>query len=128
VRGVRAVLRRDQLANGTASSDPLVRAASLGFDAERSGDLIIALNPGWSPAAQFAAVHWNTASRDDQAVPVLFMGTGVRPGRYEQAITPADIAPTLAKIAGVALTNAEGRVLTEALTGAGAPARRETNR
>jgi len=128
VRGVRTVLRRDELAGGTGSRDPLVRAGALGFDAERSGDLVIALTPGWSPDAQFAAVHWNTASPDDQAVPVLFMGSGVRPGRYPQAITPADIAPTLAKIAGVPLPTAEGRVLAEALSSAAAAPRRETNR
>jgi predicted AlkP superfamily pyrophosphatase or phosphodiesterase len=129
VNGVRAVLRRDQLAGGTASRDPLTRAAALGFDADRSGDLIIAMKPGWSPAAQFAAVHWNTASPDDQRVPVLFMGAGVRGGRHDRAITPADIAPTLAKIAGVSLPTAEGRALTEALSSGAAPtARRETAR
>jgi hypothetical protein len=129
VHGVRAVLRRDQLANGLASRDPLLRAAALGFDAERSGDLIVAMKPGWSAAPQFAAVHWNTASPDDQAVPVLLMGNGVRPGRYNRPVTPADIAPTLAKIAGVSLPGAQGRVVTEALTdGSAAPARRETNR
>jgi hypothetical protein len=127
VPGVRAVLRREQLADGATSRDPLVRAGALGFDAERSGDLVIALKPGWSPAPQFAAVHWNTASRDDQAVPVLLMGHGVRAGRYDRAITPADIAPTLATIAGVSLSTAEGRVLTEALSDR-SPARRETNR
>ncbi|HEY7172825.1 MAG TPA: alkaline phosphatase family protein [Vicinamibacterales bacterium] len=129
VTGVRAVFRRDQLANGAASHDPLTRAAALGFDPERSGDLIIALKPGWSPAAQFAAVHWNTASPDDQRVPVLLMGAGVRAGRYDRPITPADIAPTLAKIAGVSLPAAEGRPLADALLGGSAPAsRRETNR
>jgi arylsulfatase A-like enzyme len=129
VTGVRAVLRRDQLANGTSSRDPLTRAAALGFDAERSGDLIIAMKPGWSPAAQFAAVHWSTASADDQRVPVLFMGAGVRGGRYDRPITPADIAPTLARIAGVSLPTAEGRALTEALSsGSAPPVRRETNR
>jgi arylsulfatase A-like enzyme len=124
--GVRAALRRDQLAGGTASRDPLVRAGALGFDTERSGDLIIAMKPGWSPAPQFAAVHWSTASRDDQAVPVLFMGTGVKAGRYDRAITPADVAPTLATLAGVSLPAAEGRVLSEALSDRSS--KRETNR
>jgi hypothetical protein len=129
LRGVRAVLRRDQLADGTASRDPLARAGALGFDAERSGDLIVVMKPGWSPAPQFAAVHWSTASPDDQRVPVLLMGTGVKAGRYDRAITPADIAPTLANIAGVSLPTAEGRALNEAVSsGAAAPARRETNR
>jgi arylsulfatase A-like enzyme len=122
VPGVRAVLRRDELAGraAAASRDPLVRAGALSFDAERSGDLIIVLKPGWSSFPALAAVHWNTASLDDQAVPVLLMGANVAPGRYDRPITPADIAPTLAKIAGVAMPTAEGRVLSEALA-SGAP-------
>jgi arylsulfatase A-like enzyme len=45
---------------------------------------------------------------------VLF-GGGIKPGRYDQAVTPADIAPTLARICGVPLPTATGRVLEEAL-------------
>ena len=43
------------------------------------------------------------------------LGNGVRPGRFTQAATPADIAPTLAYLAGTMLPRAEGRVLREAL-------------
>ena len=31
----------------------------------------------------------------DSHVPVIFMGAGIRPGRYAQKIAPNDIAPTL---------------------------------
>jgi arylsulfatase A-like enzyme len=54
-------------------------------------------------------------SPDDQRVPVVLFGSGIKPGRYDSAASPADMAPTLARIAGVALPQAEGRVLTEAL-------------
>jgi arylsulfatase A-like enzyme len=43
------------------------------------------------------------------------MGAGIKPGRYDQAATPADIAPTLAKLCGITLPKAEGRPLTAAL-------------
>ena len=36
-------------------------------------------------------------------------------GRYERPATPADIAPTLARVAGAKMPKAEGRVLAEAL-------------
>jgi arylsulfatase A-like enzyme len=49
-------------------------------------------------------------------VPLVLYGAGVRPGRYEQPATPADVAPTLAAMVGVPLPTAEGRVLTEALS------------
>ena len=51
----------------------------------------------------------------DQRVPVLLFGGSIKAGRYEQAATPADVAPTLARVAGIKMGRAEGRVLTEAL-------------
>ena len=43
------------------------------------------------------------------------MGKGIKPGEYLAEATPADIAPTLAFLTGITLTQAEGRVLTEAI-------------
>ena len=56
-----------------------------------------------------------TATADDQHVPILLMGFGVKPGQYQQAATPADVAPTLAAICGVTLPRADGHALTMAL-------------
>ena len=46
---------------------------------------------------------------------MILFGAGIKSGRYEQAASPADIAPTLARICGVPLATATGRVLEEAL-------------
>jgi len=51
----------------------------------------------------------------DQRVPVFLMGFGIQPGEYFEAITPADIAPTLAALTGVTLAAHDGSVLAEAL-------------
>jgi hypothetical protein len=48
-------------------------------------------------------------------MPVIMLGAGIKPGRYPQAATPADIARTLAQLVGVKMPKAEGRVLKEAL-------------
>jgi len=56
-----------------------------------------------------------SASSDDQRVPILLMGPGIKPGRYEDAATPADIAPTLAALCDVTLPRAEGHALRAAL-------------
>jgi len=48
-------------------------------------------------------------------VPVILFGAGVKAGRYDRAATPADIAPTLARGAGIKMPKAEGRVLAEGL-------------
>ena len=46
---------------------------------------------------------------------MILFGAGIKPGRYDRAATPADIAPTLARVAGIQMPKAEGRVLSEAL-------------
>jgi arylsulfatase A-like enzyme len=51
----------------------------------------------------------------DTRVPLLLMGKGIAPGEYLEPASPADVAPTLAFLAGVTLPGAQGRVLTEAL-------------
>jgi phosphoglycerol transferase MdoB-like AlkP superfamily enzyme len=56
-----------------------------------------------------------SASADDQRVPVVLYGFGVKPGHYDDAATPADIAPTLAELSGVTLPRAEGHALHVAL-------------
>ena len=44
---------------------------------------------------------------------MIFLGGGIRAERSGAAVTPADIAPTLAGLAGVTMPRAEGRVLRE---------------
>jgi len=60
----------------------------------------------------------------DQRVPIVFYGRGIKPGEFTRAVTPADIAPTLAHLCGVTLADADGDVLTEALAPAAPAARR----
>ena len=53
----------------------------------------------------------------DRHVPMLFMGPGIRPGRYDGTVAPIDIAPTLATLLDIQTpAGSEGRVLTEMLT------------
>jgi hypothetical protein len=68
---------------------------------------------GWISAAA-GATH-GTANSYDQRVPVILMGPGVKAGEYTGAATPADVAPSLAALAGITMPRAEGRVLREAL-------------
>jgi arylsulfatase A-like enzyme len=51
-------------------------------------------------------------------VPLVLWGRGVRPGRYGDRVATVDIAPTLARLLGIATEGAlDGRVLAEALAG-----------
>ena len=93
--------------------DPVKRAAALSYHPGRSGDLIIAPKPNWILSSS-AATH-GTLHDYDSRVPVIFYGRGVARGTFSAAATPADIAPTLAALAGVAFTAADGRILSPAV-------------
>ncbi len=114
VTGIRTVL--DTSALTASSPDPIVRAAALGEYAGRSGDLLVVLEPYYQADAM-ATTH-GTPYDYDQRVPVIFMGAGIRPGRYQDAASPADVAPTLGALVGVTLPDADGHPLTSALAAA----------
>jgi predicted AlkP superfamily pyrophosphatase or phosphodiesterase len=111
--GVAKVYRGEELRRSRTASDPLLRAAALSYVQGRSGDLIIVPKTGWMFSAS-GTTH-GTASPEDQQVPIILFGRGIRPGRYAQPVTPADIAPTLAALCGITMPRAEGRPLHAAL-------------
>ena len=111
--GIRRVFTAEELAHGAAATDPELRAAALSYVPGRSGDLVISPKAGWMSSG--GGTTHGSANPDDQRVPLVLFGTGVKPGRYSAAVSPADVAPTLASFAHVTLPDAEGRVLKEAL-------------
>jgi arylsulfatase A-like enzyme len=126
VPGVQRVFRSQELRDAAAATDPLTRAAALSYYPGRSGDLVIATKPGWVFSTT-GATH-GSSSADDQQVPILFMGDGIKPGRYTTPATPADVAPTLAALCGVEMPRAEGHPLREALAGAKRPSQQDARR
>ncbi|HYE13340.1 MAG TPA: alkaline phosphatase family protein [Pyrinomonadaceae bacterium] len=115
VRGVARCFTRTQLERGAVSpADPVARRALHGFNPRRSGDIVLVME-AFNLVVTYTADHFAPYSYDTH-VPVIIMGAGVAPGRYANPATPADIAPTLARLVGVqAPSNAVGRVLLEAI-------------
>lgn len=111
--GVRRVFTSDEIVEGKNTTDPELRAAVLSYVPGRSGDLVISPKAGWMFSGGGTTHGGNNP--DDQRVPVVLFGKGVKPGRYDTPASPADIAPTLASLVGVPLPDAEGRVLEEGL-------------
>jgi predicted AlkP superfamily pyrophosphatase or phosphodiesterase len=108
------VYTRSQLLEGRAEPDAIGRAAVLGFFGPRSGDLLIVPEPYYMFEASGAS-H-GTPYDYDNHVPVIFFGPQFKPGTYTRRIEVNDIAPTLAKVLGVATPSAStGRVLAEML-------------
>ena len=121
VPGVARVYRAEELEDRPGTQSPMLSAEAASFLKARSGDLLIVPRPYWpwdssTPTSprQYGTTH-GTPHYYDQRVPVLLMGYGIEPGEYFQAITPADIAPTLAALTGITLATHDGRVLAEAL-------------
>jgi hypothetical protein len=122
VPGVAHVYRAEELEDRPATKSLIRTAEADNFFKARSGDLLIVPKPYWpwdfstsTRLRQYGTTH-GTPYHYDQRVPVLLMGYGIHPGEYFQAITPADIAPTLAALCGITLAPRDGRVLADALT------------
>jgi predicted AlkP superfamily pyrophosphatase or phosphodiesterase len=111
--GVGRVFWTDELSGSIATTDPFLDAWRLSYVSGRSGHFIIVPKPNWIPLKE-GTTH-GSPYEYDQRVPIVLFGAGVRAGRYASPATPADIAPTLAAIAGIRMTQAEGWVLTDAI-------------
>lgn len=109
------VFRGEELARARArsSSDRVLRAAALSYHPGRSGDFIIVPKEQWllSTSVTTHGTHYPY----DQRVPVIAFGASIKTGQYRGTATPADLAPTLAAVAGVRVAETDGRVLKEAL-------------
>jgi len=121
VPGVAAAYFAEQLEPHAVAGDRDARAALVGYFPGRSGDLVVVPKPYWffvsadGSAQPGSATSHGTMYGYDQHVPIVLFGNGIKPGEYARAVTPADIAPTLAYLCGVTLANRDGKVLTEAL-------------
>ena len=87
-----------------------------GYNPDRSADVITVLDPYWVYGAGEAG-HGSPYSYDTH-VPLIFMGPGIKPGRYDRSVAINDIAPTLATILEIETPSGSiGRVLDEMLEG-----------
>jgi Type I phosphodiesterase / nucleotide pyrophosphatase len=111
--GVDRLVLRTKPAPASAT-DALLRALALDRYPQRSGDVWISLKRNWIFSAAAGTTH-GSAYDYDQRVPIVLFGAGIKPGRYTMSATPADIAPTLASLAGVRINRTDGRILREAL-------------
>jgi predicted AlkP superfamily pyrophosphatase or phosphodiesterase len=122
--GAARYFTRAQLENHWVSSaDPIARRVLNGFYPARSGDVIVVFEPynilfdlPDDPTDPLSTATHGSPYSYDTHVPLIIMGRDFANGRYTQAATPADIAPTLASLLGVQAPSCSvGRVLSEAL-------------
>jgi Type I phosphodiesterase / nucleotide pyrophosphatase len=105
---------RTQLLEGRVPPDPWSRRVLVSFDRERSGDVDILFEPYWMSSAT-GTTHGTPFSYDTH-IPLILMGAGIRPGRYNRAVLLNDLAPTLATLLDVETPpGSSGEVLAEIL-------------
>lgn len=106
---------RTQLLFGPLPPGAYSEQAARGFNAERSGDMVIVVKPYYMQRSEIGTTH-STPYSYDTHVPVIFYGADVAAGSYANPSSPSDIAPTLSSLLGIEPpSNTIGRVLTEAI-------------
>lgn len=69
-----------------------------GYNAKRSGDIVISLEPGWFDAVSVQGTTHGSPYTYDTNVPALFYGFGIKKGSSVRYHTITDIAPTISAL------------------------------
>lgn len=116
-RGVAQAITSSSLQSGVAAG--IMGKAQDSYFPRRSGDVMINLLPGWMVENDNVS-QAGTGYNYDSHVPLMFWGAGVRslsrvgagPGVMMESVQARDVAPTVARIIGVAPPNsATGRAV-----------------
>ena len=94
------------------NASPLERLMRNAFRADRSGDVLIALRPGWIWMWGSNSTTHGQPVEEDRHVPLLFWGAAVKPGVYDEEASPLDLARTLGKLLGVEAGQSRSKVLS----------------
>ncbi|MCL2327127.1 MAG: alkaline phosphatase family protein [Bacteroidetes bacterium] len=103
--GVHTVLTAADLAKSNYSGSQLGSKMSNSYYAPRSGDIIFQLKPNWSEQSTDMVSHHLSGYNYDTHVPLLCYGWKVKPKTITKAVSVADIAHTLSRIARSPLPN-----------------------
>ena len=86
-------------------SEGLLFKMSNNFSQQRSGDVMIALNPGWVEKNDNVTGH-NSPYEYDSHVPLIWYGWTASRAAITRSVTTRDIAVTLSTLCGIPLPNA----------------------
>lgn len=102
IPGVAKAITNSDLLMTNPNPGRLEREMRESFRADRSGDVIVALKPGyiWGKPGGTGTTHGQPVDAD-QRVPVMLWGHGVRPGSYRGNAAPTDLARSLGALLGV---------------------------
>ena len=101
IKGVSAAFTDSQLLAANAAPSALETLVRNSFRADRSGDVLMALKPGYIWDYTGKGTTHGQPVEDDQHVPLLLSGRGITSGKYNQRVAPTDLARTLGMVLGV---------------------------
>ena len=113
IDGVSAAFTNSELLMANAAPSPLEAAVRLSFRADRSGDVLLTLKPGyiWNYNNPPTGTTHGQPVEADQHVPTMLWGNGIKPGSFDDAVAPTFLAKTLGHLLGVDAGGEETRVL-----------------
>jgi predicted AlkP superfamily pyrophosphatase or phosphodiesterase len=119
VPGVYLAAGRSAVLSGIVPHTEIGSRISKGVHPARSGDVVVILDPQWLAGATAVGTGTShgTPFTYDTHVPLLMAGFGVRRGTYGAAATPAQLAPTLSHLLGIARPSAADAPLLPGLAG-----------
>ena len=96
--GVANYYTESMLRQGSYSEGGIKGAIIRGYNARRSGDIVISLDPGWFDAASPQGTTHGSPYTYDTHVPALFYGFGIKKGSSVRYHPITDIAPTISAL------------------------------
>ncbi len=109
--GVGSAFTNSELMAANPNPSEVERAVRLSFRADRSGDVIVELKKNWIWSYGSPITTHGQPLPDDQHVPVLWWGAAIKPARYDQRVSPIDIARTVATLLGFDAGGVDAQVL-----------------
>ncbi len=97
---------------GMVPDDIVGRRVMKSYSEQRGADLCVLLEPYYLTVS--GSTNHGSAFGYDTHVPLIFMGAGIKAGRFHGSVAINDVAPTLVTLVGVEIpSGAEGRILHE---------------
>jgi hypothetical protein len=113
IHGIRTAFTSSDLIAVDPQSSAVETAMRLSFRADRSGDVLVTLKPGyiWKYSNGDNGTTHGQAVDDDQHVPLLLFGYGITEGTWGDEVAPTFLAKTIGALVNVDAGGTETRVL-----------------
>ena len=120
IPGVAEIYTAFQFFMNQVPTGPQVDVVRRSYFWGRSGELYVVPKSGYVFTSESDGIADGSPYSYDSQVPLLLYGSQIKGGTYAGAVSPDDIAPTIANVLSITMPPfSEGRVLNEALTSSG---------